>query len=262
LSQVAVMFDDDLLSQIEDASLNASAPPQQRWLDGWIVRYAPGKARRARCVNAVANGRLPLADKLANVSALFDAAGLPLVLRITRFTQPAQLDEQLAALGYRQEGLTHVLVKTGLTADEPAPLPGGLSWMPLDLAAFAEAVGTLRGSPAAHRQSHATRMALSPVPVSGFAIRRDADGEVVACGQFTQEGDLVGLYDVFAHESMRGQGLARNLCERMLSISANNGARTAYLQVEATNAPARQVYARLGFQSGYTYHYRERPEAP
>ena len=27
-----------LLSRIEDAGLNASAPPQQRWLDGWIVR--------------------------------------------------------------------------------------------------------------------------------------------------------------------------------------------------------------------------------
>ncbi len=254
------MFDDTLLSQIEDASLNASAPPQQRWLDGWILRYAPGKARRARCVNAVADGRLPLADKLAYARDLFEAAGLPLVVRITRFTRPAGLDDQLAALGYRQEGLTHVLVRAGLEPTPPAALPAGLQWVPLDVAAFAEAVGQLRGSPVGHRQSHATRMALSPVPVSGFAIRREADGDVVACGQFTQEGDLVGLYDVFTHESLRGQGLARCICERMLSISANNGTKTAYLQVEATNAPARQVYARLGFQAGYTYHYRERPE--
>jgi GNAT superfamily N-acetyltransferase len=255
------MFDDTLLSRIEDASLNASAPPQQRWLDGWILRYAPGKARRARCVNAVANGRLPLADKLAYAQALFDAAGLPLVLRITRFTQPVQLDDQLAALGYRQEGLTHVLVKAGLSIGEPAALPAGLHWAAVDVASFAEAVGGLRGSPSEHRQSHATRMALSPVPVSGYAIRRDNDGEVVACGQFTQEGDLVGLYDVFTHDSLRGQGLARHLCERLLSIGASQGAKTAYLQVEATNTPARQVYARLGFQPGYTYHYRERPPA-
>jgi GNAT superfamily N-acetyltransferase len=255
-----VMFDDTLLSQIEDASLNASAPPQQRWLDGWILRYAPGKARRARCVNAVADGRLPLADKLAYARDLFEAAGLPMVLRITRFTRPVGLDDQLATLGYRQEGLTHVLVKAGLKAAPPAALPAGLQWASLDVPAFADAVGELRGSPTAHRQSHATRMALSPVPVSGFAIRREVDGVVVACGQFTQEGDLVGLYDVFTHESMRGQGLARYLCERMLSLSANNGAKTAYLQVEATNSPARQVYARLGFEAGYTYHYRERPE--
>ena len=48
--------DPDLLSRIEDAGLNASAPPQQRWLDGWLLRFSPGKAKRARCVNAVAAG--------------------------------------------------------------------------------------------------------------------------------------------------------------------------------------------------------------
>jgi GNAT superfamily N-acetyltransferase len=169
------------------------------------------------------------------------------------------LDAQLAALGYRQEGLTHVLVKAGLTASQPAPMPAGLHWAALDVAALAEAVGVLRGSPPAHRQSHATRMAMSPVPVSGFAIQRDDNHDVVACGQFTQEASWVGLYDVFTHESMRGQGLARYLCERMLSLCGSNGAKTAYLQVEATNTPARQVYARLGFVPGYTYHYREEP---
>jgi hypothetical protein len=39
---------------VEDAGLNASAPPQQLWLDGWLVRLCPGKAKRARCVNALA----------------------------------------------------------------------------------------------------------------------------------------------------------------------------------------------------------------
>ena len=77
-------MDDDLLSRIEDAGLNASAPPQQRWLDGWLVRFSPGKAKRARCFNAVAAGRLPLAQKLALAQAVFDEARLPLVLRITQ----------------------------------------------------------------------------------------------------------------------------------------------------------------------------------
>ena len=49
------------LSQIEDAGLNASAPPQQLWMDGWLVRLSPGKAKRARCIHAMAAGRLPLA---------------------------------------------------------------------------------------------------------------------------------------------------------------------------------------------------------
>ena len=57
-------FDPALLSRIEDAGLNASAPPQQLWLDGWLVRFSPGKAKRARCVNAVALGRLPVDERL------------------------------------------------------------------------------------------------------------------------------------------------------------------------------------------------------
>ncbi len=47
-------FDATLLSRVEDAGLNASAPPQQRWIDGWLLRFSPGKAKRARCINAVA----------------------------------------------------------------------------------------------------------------------------------------------------------------------------------------------------------------
>ena len=64
-ADLASTFDAALLSRVEDAGLNASAPPQQRWLDGWLVRFSPGKAKRARCVNAVAAGRLPLDEKLA-----------------------------------------------------------------------------------------------------------------------------------------------------------------------------------------------------
>ena len=72
---------------------------------------------------------------------------------------------------------------------------------------------------------------------------------------------LVGLYDVFTRESVRGQGLAGLLCERLLSLASNDGAQVAYLQVESGNEAALRVYAKLGFVDGYTYHYRE-PPAP
>ena len=103
-------FDPNLLSRVEDAGLNASAPPQQRWLDGWLVRFSPGKAKRARCINALALGRTPLADKLALCSTLFADAGLPLYVRVTPFSQPAGLDQQLAALGMPRIDDTRVML--------------------------------------------------------------------------------------------------------------------------------------------------------
>ena len=57
-------------------------------------------------------------------------------------------------------------------------------------------------------------------------------------------------------EAARGQGLARRLCIRLLTRARDEGARAAYLQVDAANHAARSLYARLGFADGYAYHYR------
>ena len=95
-----------MLSRVEDAGINASAPPQQRWLDGRLLRFSPGniKLKRARCVQAVADGRLPL------------------VVRTTPFSRPEGLDGSLAALGYRMLDDTCVMVATQWpTQTEPLP---------------------------------------------------------------------------------------------------------------------------------------------
>ena len=65
--------------------------------------------------------------------------------------------------------------------------------------------------------AHAQRLLASPVPYQGWAIRRDEDGIVLACGQFAREAELVGLYDVFTHPQARGRGLSRLLCGRLLA---------------------------------------------
>ena len=258
-NRLAPAFDPLLLSRIEDAGLNASAPPQQRWLDGWLIRFSPGKAKRARCINAVAAGRLPLEEKLALAFAVFDDARLPPVLRITPFTQPRDLDAQLEARQWPRIDDTRVMVRATIDKLAEAPLPAGLGWQSLGHSTFAQALGKMRGSPLAHSQAHAQRLELSPVPFRALAIRREADGALLACGQSAREADLVGLYDVFTTEAARGQGLARQLCSRLLAQARDEGARSAYLQVEGDNHAARSVYKRLGFADGYAYHYRTAP---
>lgn len=253
-------LDEALLSRIEDASLNASAPPQQFWLDGWIVRTSPGKARRARCINAVAAGRLPVDEKLARAEALFRDAGLPMVVRLTRFTQPPDLDAQLAQRGWQRLDETRVMVRPGLAAAPDTPPPPGCAWIRLDGTAYADVVGALRGSPPEQRRAHADRLASSPVRYEGHALRRLDDGEVLACGQFAREAELVGLYDVFTRDSARGRGLAGLLCTRLLALAAGQGAQVAYLQTEATNDAARRVYRRMGFADQTSYHYRQPAE--
>ena len=250
-----------LLSRIEDAGLNASAPPQQRWLDGWLVRFSPGKAKRARCINALAAGRLALDEKLALAAIVFAEAQLPMLTRITPFSVPPDLDAQLAARGWPRIDDTRVMVRSTLDALPDEPLPSGLAWQTLGHNALALAVGKLRGSPLAQSQAHAQRLELSPVPFRALAIRREDDGALLACGQFAREADLVGLYDVFTAEAARGQGLAQRLCAQLLARARDEGARCPYLQVEGDNHAARRVYQRMGFVDAYAYHYREAPGA-
>jgi ribosomal protein S18 acetylase RimI-like enzyme len=255
-------FDPTLLSRIEDAGLNASAPPQQRWLDGWLLRFSPGKAKRARCINAVAVGRGPLDERLAASAVAFGDVGLPLIFRITPFSEPAGLDALLAARGLRRFDDTRVMVLADLAgprapADAPdaaAAATAGTVLRPVDAEALAQRIGAWRGSSAAVCEAHAQRLRQSPVPYSAFElIHRDA---VVACGQIATEGDLVGLYDVFTAEAERGRGWATELCRRLLVSAKERGARHAYLQVDGDNAAARGVYHRLGFRDAYAYHYR------
>jgi ribosomal protein S18 acetylase RimI-like enzyme len=242
-----------LLRRIEDASLNASAPTRQLWLDGWLVRLAPGKARRARSIQAVAEGCRPLDDKLAECAALYREAALPLQLRLTPFSQPPGLAAQLDALGWAAIDPTRVLVCPRLP--EPATMPTDLHEVAADAQRYAAAVGALRGSNPREIAGHAERLAQSPVPYAGRLWCNDA-GEVLACGQYARQADLVGLYDIFTAPAARGRGLARALCTQLLTQAAAEGARVGYLQVDAGNAPALAVYRSLGFVDGYEYVYR------
>ena len=250
-------FDPVLLSRIEDAGLNASAPPQQRVLGGWILRLSPGKAKRARCVNALAVGRLPLDELLHRSEQVFRQAGLPFIVRITPFTQPPNLDATLAARGFVAFDDTRVMVRPDLAPLEEPAAPAGCVFELPGHGAFADAVGSLRGSPLAQRQAHAERLRASPVEYVGVLLRRA--GELVACGQLAREDDLVGVYDINTAPAYRRRGLATAVCAYLLYRAHETGARCAYLQVDADNEPARRIYERLGFTDAYAYHYRSRP---
>lgn len=246
------MHADALALRAEEAGLNASAPPQQAQLDGWLLRLSPGKAKRSRCVNALAAGRLPLDELLARCRRSFDAAGLPLIVRITPFSQPADLDRQLAARGWFSFDAADVMVLDQLPETDPdAP-----DVEALDAESYARLIGDLRHSSDTEILAHAERLQASPVPYRGFALREAESGTLLACGQYAREGDIVGLFDIFTPTGQRSRGHAARLCLSLLQRAQAEGATQAYLQVGSDNAVARRVYARLGFRLAYRYHYR------
>lgn len=239
---------DALALRAEHAGLDASAPPQQADIDGWLIRLSPGKAKRSRCINALRQGTLPLDDLLARCQQAYDAAGLPLAIRVTPWSQPADLDARLAAKGWGVFDAADVMVLASL-----APDPAGVALQALDAPSYAATVGALRGSSATAIAAHAERIANAPIAYQGFALN-DAEGRLLACGQMVVDGDIVGLFDIFS--AVPRQGHAERLCRALLALAHGQGARQAYLQVGSDNEVARRLYARLGFVFAYRYHYR------
>lgn len=239
---------DALALRAEHAGLDASAPPQQADIDGWLIRLSPGKAKRSRCINALREGSLPLDDLLARCKQAYDAAGLPLAVRVTPWSHPADLDARLAAKGWGVFDAADVMVLGALTAD-PAPV----TLQALDATAYATLVGRLRGSSTTAIAAHAERIANAPVTYQGFALN-DASGALLACGQMVVDGDIVGLYDIAS--AVPRQGHADRLCRALLALAHAQGARQAYLQVGSDNEVAKRLYARMGFVFAYRYHYR------
>ena len=245
------------LASIEDAGLQASAAPGQRMLDGWLLRFSPGKAKRARCVNALAEGRLAVGDKVRLCEQAYAEAGLPMIVRVTPLSAPADLDSQLAEVGLSRFDDTRVMVLPQLQPPATTPAVEQTAFESISGAALAQLVGGLRGSSPAQRDAHAERLALAPGMWRGLALRQP-NGEALVCGQVAVTGELAGLYDIFTAPPARGRGLARALCIRLLSIAYAAGSRRGYLQVEADNQPARAIYQGLGFSDAYAYHYRTR----
>jgi ribosomal protein S18 acetylase RimI-like enzyme len=238
--------------RIEELSLNSSAPPGQLLYDGWILRLAHGKARRARSVNPFFPSTRPIDEKIDYCAALYREAGLPLIFRITPFCQPPGLDGELERRGFVMADTTSVrsgpIAAGQVEPPEPEPLAG---WI--------DAVAALRGSTLAQREGHRARIDGLPLTKRALALRED--GEVVATGLTVVEGNCAGLFDIVTHPEARRRGHARRLVQALLATAHGLGARHAYLQVEAGNAAAIALYDGFGFGERYTYWYRGREGA-
>lgn len=91
-----------------------------------------------------------------------------------------------------------------------------------------------------------------PVRFFQIASQEQCLGVAVAVVQDT----LVGLFGLAVTTAARRTGLGRALSHAALAWGVEQGAKTAWLQVEADNKPARQLYQTLGFNERYRYAYR------
>jgi ribosomal protein S18 acetylase RimI-like enzyme len=70
-----------------------------------------------------------------------------------------------------------------------------------------------------------------------------------------QDFDLAGLQQVVVEQSVRRQGLGRELVSSALRWARLRGAKQAWLQVLSDNSKAIALYESMGFRAAYSYAY-------
>lgn len=240
------------LRRVEEVSLNALQTQRQLFYDGWVLRISPGKARRARSVNAHFGSTLPIGDKIAYCERLYEARGLPVLFRMTPFVHPANLGEELAARGYDAFDPTLVQVAHLERPPEHSPVEG-VDIVTPGIDAFADAVAELQDSTREQRDAYHERMASTPQAARYLMAHRE--GRLAGVGTVLVEDGLAGIFSMATAPDMRRKGVASALLARLLTWAWEHGAAHAYLQVDAANDPALAVYRRFGFETAYTYHY-------
>jgi GNAT superfamily N-acetyltransferase len=243
------------LARIEDAGLTASQPREQAFYDGWLLRYANGKAKRARSVNPISAGDLPLDAKLAYCADFYARHDVPFMLRLTPFSQPRDLDDALACRGYTAAEDTRVMVAA--VGERPPLAVPGIAPTTLGRAEFGAVFADLHRLDPARAAVERDRFARC-AGEGVYLVVRDGEG-TVACGSALFDGALVGVFGMVTAESHRGRGLATRIVAELLQRARARGCTTAYLQVEAGNAPARRAYGKFGFRDRYAYWYRTPP---
>jgi ribosomal protein S18 acetylase RimI-like enzyme len=245
--------------RLEEALLNATAPPEQLLYDGWLIRLSREHIKRASSVNAIFPSRLDLEDKVEHCEAAYRSRSLIPTFRITSLEGSAATDRLLESRGYSV--FEPSLVMAADLAGMPAVnAPAGLTWETADIEPWVAMVGRMRAWSDADIAAHTRRMTSSVLP--SYCLSLIAGGEVASCGVVTIDGEYAGLFDIYTPPQFRGKGLATALCARLLEIGRAQGATIGWLSVLGANGPALAVYRRLGFTTAYEYWYRVPPDHP
>lgn len=240
---------------VELATVRTWPAAHETELGGWRLLAAGGVTGRVNAVWPLAwNGTVALDAAIAAAGAWYAARNLPLRFKLTAGAAfPPALPEALAAHGL-MPGPTRTLIMTRpLPADAAPARPVALHDVMPPAFDAALAAATPDAAELDERRAIARR---APKP-SAFAVL-NLDGAPCAVGMSACAGDLAGVFVMRTLEQARRKGLARDVLRALLGWAHGQGARAAFLQVEADNAPAVALYESEGFAALTSYCFWRR----
>jgi ribosomal protein S18 acetylase RimI-like enzyme len=249
---LAAEFDLPLVCRLDAHSVEAwPATVTERTPDGWVLRATPG-LDRGRSNHALTPCRQLSTEEIPGaierVEEFARRHGMAAGIQVSPLSLHATLMSELDRRGWGTRWPVLVLAaRIGDAGDRD----GSVVIEVADHATADWLATWARCEPGRDVEAHAStvfrglagRAKFALVAERAVAIAVDGDG-------------LVGLFCLAVEPAQRRMGLGTAVVQALLARSA---ASIAYLQVEETNAPATELYGRLGFVEAYRYRHRVAP---
>jgi ribosomal protein S18 acetylase RimI-like enzyme len=225
---------------------------EEELLGDWLLRAGGGFTGRANTALVTGDPGLPLPAAVDAVAGWYRARGLRPGAALPG-VQARRADAAFAAAGWERSEAVLVLTAPLDTAPLDAPPDDGV---PVELAAAPDDawLALYRGGDVLP----AARAVLTRAERVVFAQVRSGAGPV-AVGRGVVTGEWLGVGAVTVDPAHRRHGLATAVMGALTRWGAGQGARWVYLQVSASNAPARALYRGAGYVEHHRYHYRWAP---
>ncbi|MFD9465425.1 GNAT family N-acetyltransferase [Streptomyces sp. NPDC060027] len=239
--------------ELARVAARAWRPVESERLGSWELRAAGGFTRRANSVLPLGDPGVPLDQALTAVRDWYAARGLPAYVQTATGAEGTQelLCAELEARGWARE-VTAELWTGALAPIGDREAPGVLLSRTADEAWL--------GRYQRKGLSDVALKVLGSGPSVWFATVPGAEGAApAAIGRCVVDGRWAGFAAVEVDPAFRRTGLATAVMAALARRALDEGASAAWLQVEADNAGARELYAGMGFGAHHAYHHYRAP---
>jgi ribosomal protein S18 acetylase RimI-like enzyme len=243
--------------ELARVAARAWRPVESERLGDWELRAASGFTRRANSVLPLGEPGLPLDEALGAVRRWYGERGLPAYVQTATGAEGTQelLCAELEERGWVREVTAEMWVGPLAPIADRAEPSGVVLSREADEAWLARyqrrgvsevALRVLGGGPSVW-------FATVPGATQGAAP--------AAIGRCVVDGRWAGFAAVEVDPALRRQGLGTAVMAALARQALDEGASAAWLQVEAENAGARELYAGMGFVAHHAYHHYRAPES-
>ena len=220
---------------------------------GWLINWCDGITWRANSVHPYESvDEVQIEDAIEYVISFYQKRNTPPAFKLTEVSQPVELDETLADMGFDKRMITHVQT---VPVNELSCLDPRVA---VDLLRVSdESMEILFHQTGFDEATKRTRKdIISRINGPKVIARVLIDGQIAGAGLGVVQDDWLGLFSIRTLEGYRRRGAGWSLNCALGIWGEENGANKIFLQVEAKNTPALALYESMDFETMYTYWYR------